>query len=586
MSLPQYGAGHGPLGDNSLQEALTGLASSAATGPLGAGSSGSDASGASGTAGSIGLVLVDRSLDLATPCMHKDHVLDAVFASLPRAGAAAGPAGAGPGSTQQRVALRPADLRVDVPRLAPMAPLTPPVTPPATPPLTSPGSTSSTGVSSTSASAGLGPANSSQSSSRQGKISGSSSNSAGFAPLCWPMGMSLFHPADHRWLSWLDQLWPKQRKDALLLLRKWLKEALRAEKISLNTRVKLSSVVSPAELLSLAQGLMAAPEVFMRHHPIVGLALAAAAALSTDPLTVAAACSSASTPSCPFWTYWERMSDLERQLLLALPDGSEGAGMLKPMLLDAIQSTEQGRLSLDDAFQLLATAYSLSGDRMPPAPPLYSADEAQIREALGQALLAAATQAVTKQQQQQPSLLRLDCLPRVQQLLHEAVQSGELASNAAGVQQQLSAQLQHVFVRLRWLAACRGKLRDVRRLMQVDVDTGAASNTIPLLRRVLTKILLLADILDLQQPEAGSLVAGLLHRGLGRLGLGSRGGPARSRISDYQTVLLFVVGGISPAEVREIRQELEEHKFGHKPLVLLGGTTLLSPTDATLLLLS
>eukprot|EP00879_Flechtneria_rotunda_P025718 GHRR01027357.1.p1 GENE.GHRR01027357.1~~GHRR01027357.1.p1 ORF type:complete len:379 (+),score=125.42 GHRR01027357.1:574-1710(+) len=106
MSLPQYGAGHGPLGDNSLQEALTGLASSAATGPLGAGSSGSDASGASGTAGSIGLVLVDRSLDLATPCMHKDHVLDAVFASLPRAGAAAGPAGAGPGSTQQRVALR------------------------------------------------------------------------------------------------------------------------------------------------------------------------------------------------------------------------------------------------------------------------------------------------------------------------------------------------------------------------------------------------------------------------------------------------------------------------------------------------
>jgi hypothetical protein len=51
-------------------------------------------------------------------------------------------------------------------------------------------------------------------------------------------------------------------------------------------------------------------------------------------------------------------------------------------------------------------------------------------------------------------------------------------------------------------------------------------------------------------------------------------------------VLLFVVGGISPAEVREVRQELEEHVYGHKPLLLLGGTSLLSAGDATRLLLS
>lgn len=39
----------------------------------------------SATAGAIGLVLVDRSLDLATPVMHADHVLDVMFSSLPRA---------------------------------------------------------------------------------------------------------------------------------------------------------------------------------------------------------------------------------------------------------------------------------------------------------------------------------------------------------------------------------------------------------------------------------------------------------------------------------------------------------------------
>ena len=52
------------------------------------------------------------------------------------------------------------------------------------------------------------------------------------------------------------------------------------------------------------------------------------------------------------------------------------------------------------------------------------------------------------------------------------------------------SQLQDMFQRLRWLAASRGKLRDVRRLMRVDADTGAASSCTPLVRQVLTKILL------------------------------------------------------------------------------------------------
>jgi hypothetical protein len=95
-----------------------------------------------------------------------------------------------------------------------------------------------------------------------------------------------------------------------------------------------------------------------------------------------------------------------------------------------------------------------------------------------------------------------------------------------------------------------------------------------------------ADNRDLQQPESASLVAGLLHKGLGRLGFGGIGAPARPTISDYQTVLLFVVGGISAAEIREVRQELEEHVYGHKPLLLFGGTSLLNATDATRLLLS
>jgi len=61
---------------------------------------------------------------------------------------------------------------------------------------------------------------------------------------------------------------------------------------------------------------------------------------------------------------------------------------------------------------------------------------------------------------------------------------------------------------------------------------------------------------------------------------GAAGSRGRPRVSDYSSVLLFVVGGISPAEVRAVRQELEQHMFGHQPAVLLGGTALLSPVDA------
>lgn len=94
--------------------------------------------------------------------------------------------------------------------------------------------------------------------------------------------------------------------------------------------------------------------------------------------------------------------------------------------------------------------------------------------------------------------------------------------------------------------------------------------------------LLQAENRDLKQVESASLVAGLLTKGLGRLGFGGISAPVRRvRIDDYSTVLLFVVGGISSAEVRNVRQELEQHVYGHKPRVLVGGTSLLSPGEAS-----
>ena len=107
--------------------------------------------------------------------------------------------------------------------------------------------------------------------------------------------------------------------------------------------------------------------------------------------------------------------------------------------------------------------------------------------------------------------------------------------------------------------------------------------------------LLQADNRDLVQPSAAPL-RGLISRGLG-FGLSAVAGmagmagvtkqqPKTKDVSEYDTVLIFVVGGISATEIREVRQELAEHQFGHQPKVIVGGTSLLAPVDAARLLLA
>lgn len=84
-TLPQAGSRRG------LGQQQQGLDSSSDSprAELGAAAAGGGAGG-----GGIGLVLIDRSVDLATPCMHSEHVLDIVLSCLERpAGMAVGPGG-------------------------------------------------------------------------------------------------------------------------------------------------------------------------------------------------------------------------------------------------------------------------------------------------------------------------------------------------------------------------------------------------------------------------------------------------------------------------------------------------------------
>ena len=76
--------------------------------------------------------------------------------------------------------------------------------------------------------------------------------------------------------------------------------------------------------------------------------------------------------------------------------------------------------------------------------------------------------------------------------------------------------------------------------------------------------------------HATASLRGLLKSGLGRFGLQKQPHP-----SDHSVVMIFVVGGVSMLELREVHQEVDSllSLGGKCPQILTGGTVLLRPRD-------
>lgn len=78
------------------------------------------------------------------------------------------------------------------------------------------------------------------------------------------MGGSLATPWDQVGVDRLEALLDKSTKDATLLLRKWLHEALRQEKLPVPGKARLGAM-TPGELASLRTALSSKPDMAIRH---------------------------------------------------------------------------------------------------------------------------------------------------------------------------------------------------------------------------------------------------------------------------------------------------------------------------------
>ena len=159
--------------------------------------------------------------------------------------------------------------------------------------------------------------------------------------------------------------------------------------------------------------------------------------------------------------------------------------------------------------------------------------------------------------------------------MEEGDEQGDEAERLAARRDALAPALRALFARLRSTAAARRGLGRSSQLLVSEGESDQGEAYRPLLRQLLGRALGGEEVAELQRLSGGALGSGLtgslLSRGAQMLGV-----RAKARVADHPLVCVFVVGGISLGEVRELRQLFAQHP---KHRLILGSTHLTSPAS-------
>ncbi|CAM6109519.1 unnamed protein product [Calypogeia fissa] len=516
-----------------------------------------------------GLVLIDRSQDLITPSCHGDSLLDRIFSSLPRRSVppdstAVQPSHSVPSST---VARPPMDLRIPVnpddeknghpiiSRLCfPFFPLI-----------------NIKGVDH------LIPSSTDVAARRANLLGGSLSTS-------W----------DRRGSEYVETLVEKRTKDSMLLIRKWLQEALRQEKVNVPGKGRLGAV-SINELRSLRRALSENPGMALRHLTLIQVARAAEEALGP-----------------PSNSHWDAFAGAERILMLSAGDSSQSIAL---QLQDIVDHYKQGMrrpsgssvsadlLSLKDALSLAIVGYGLAGEDMDfdgQGGPFAWEEEKGLKESIVEAImqgspgaplgflrnlegaLAAQLQETDTKKTLKPSN---DAVSQQSASIDDdwdrwegvdpAEQDEEDIEEYGEVQLKLELRdkLEEVFNVLRKVASAGSKSpsRELRLLAENQFSAGGVHTG--LLYKLLSLIFSKSEIPGLEHHASG--MGRFFKGGLGRFGLRQ----AKPKINDQKVILVFIIGGLNFVEVREAREAQASIPGGEGTELLLGGTTVITPSD-------
>ncbi|KAG8386792.1 hypothetical protein BUALT_Bualt03G0185700 [Buddleja alternifolia] len=534
---------------------------------------------------SAGLLLVDRTLDLLTPCCHGDSLVDRMFSSLPRRRRITTLSHTKDSHSQLKnspVKLERAPLDVQIPLEKFIREDDP----------------KSNFQLLESIEAFLNGWNSSDSDT-QGielmKLSKKLNNECCSQHTRGELLHGSFVCTDNfRGAPYLEAVLDRRTKDGAMLIKKWLQESLRRENISLDVKIR-PGFASKSELPPLVKALAKRQSSLVKNKGIIQLAAATLHAL--DELHSAS---------------WDAFSSAEKILNVNAADTSQSlAAQISDLINKAALVASQvqkhnkmekplGIFTLQDALLLTVIGYVLAGEYFPTSSsdgPFSWQEEHFMKEAIVDAIL------------ENPSIAKLKFLKGLSEELEanlNKTKSDEKKENSSdGVDfdddqwgnwgdddydadREMSKEKVYDDMQMKLELRDRvdnffkflHKLSSVKRntaLREIQQNDDPYSSK-GLLYKLLMCILDKHDIPGLEYHS--STVGRLFKSGFGRFGLGQ----AKPSLVEQNVILIFVIGGINGVEVREVQEALTGSSRPDVELIF-GGTTFLTPDDMREMLL-
>lgn len=535
----------------------------------------------------VGLLLVDRTLDLLTPCCHGDSLVDRIFSALPRKERTSSSASIKCSQAQLKPgpsSLARASLEVQIPIGEVLT--------------KEDFEIDDSGLSNGIEAFRCGWDSYNSASEMVDLISLSKKASdEKFFPAELLRG-SLVSTETFKGTPYLEAILDRKTKDGAILVKKWLQETLRRESMTIDVKTR-PGFASKLELKTMIKALTKSQSSLIRNRGIIQLASATLFALDES-------CSAR----------WDAFISAEKILSVNAGDTSQS---LAAQISDLINKSafagsdgkksgkkelSQGLLSFQDALLLTITGYILAGENFPTSGsggPFSWQEEHFLKEAILDAIL------------ENPSVARLKFLHGLTQELEanlnktksdvtketstdelniddfdddqwgkwgdededEENDNKEQEYDDMQLKLELRDRVDNLFKYLHKLSSLKSKKGPLGLESNLSSDPYANKG---LLYKLLTKTLGKFDVPGLEYHS--STVGRLFKSGFGRFGLGQ----AKPSLADQNLILVFVVGGINGVEVQEAQEALSESGRPDIELVL-GGTTFLTPDDMLDLLL-
>ncbi|KAK4438848.1 Sec1 family domain-containing protein MIP3 [Sesamum alatum] len=537
---------------------------------------------------SAGLLLIDRTLDLLTPCCHGDSLVDRMFSSLPRRIRKTSLSQMKGFQSQQEklpVKLERAPLSVQIP-LEKF--------------ITGENSKSNFQLleSIEAFLHGWSTLDSGAQNDELMKFSKNLNDEGCFQHNAGELLHGSFVSTDNfHGAPYLEALLDRRTKDGVMLIKKWLQESLRRENISPDVRIR-PGFASKSELQSLVKALAKRQSSLVRNKGIIQLAAATLHAL--DDLYSAS---------------WDAFSSAEKILHVNAADTSQS---LAAQISDLINKTalvasqvqkhnnvekSPGLFTLQDALLLTIIGYVLAGENFPTsgsAGPFSWQEEHFMKEAIVDAILENPAVSKLKFLQGFSEELERNLKKKSDEKKEDPSDSVDFDDDQWGtwgdedadkdtskeevygdmqLKLELRDRVDNLFKFLHKLSSMKtnAALREAMLALESRRDDDPYSSK-GLLYKLLSSILDKHDIPGLEYHS--STVGRLFKSGFGRFGLGQ----AKPSLTEQNVILIFVIGGITGVEVREMQEALSGSSRPDVE-VILGGTTFLTPDNMRELLL-